>query len=376
MTTKIAAGRVFLERFHLRNFRNIEASLVEPARRLNVFFGDNGQGKTSVVEALYVLATTRSFRCQKLGETVREGESHAEVRARVSSLGLDSELAARLSLRGRSFLCDGKAPKRRLDYALRTPVIAFHPGDLALVSGPASLRRTLLDRVVVYLDPPGAEARLRYQEALVERQKILEERGLHASELGSYETVIAQHGARFALARRRAVDELVPCLTRAFGRMAPGDVPLEVTYAAAGSTDAETFAAELHARRAADQRRGGATFGPHRDELALTLSGRPARSHASQGQQRLLTLSSKLAELEVVRRATEVHPMLLLDDVSSELDAARTQAVFDFLRDTESQVFVTTTRPELFRDVEVREADRRAFFVDRGRVEEARREET
>lgn len=376
MTTTIAPGRVFLERFYLRNFRNIESTLVEPARRLNVFFGDNGQGKTSVVEALYVLATTRSFRCQKLGETVRQGESHAEVRARVSTLGLDSELAARLSLRGRSFLRDGKAPKRRLDYALRTPVIAFHPGDLALVSGPASLRRTLLDRVVVYLDPPGAEARLRYQEGLAERQRLLEERGTNASELGPYEEVIAEHGARFALARERAVRELVPSLAQAFARMAPEDVPLDVTYAAQGSTDAAAFAAALHERRAADQRRGAATFGPQRDDLVLTLSGRPARSHASQGQQRLLTLSSKLAELEVVRRATEVHPMLLLDDVSSELDAARTQAVFDFLRDTESQVFVTTTRPELFRDVEVREADRRAFFVERGSVEEARRDGT
>jgi DNA replication and repair protein RecF len=345
--------RVAFERVAIRAFRNLSAVEFVPAGRLNVIAGDNGQGKTSLIEALYVAATSRTFRSDKLRDVVQEGAEQALVRTVVlaESPGLAPlrhEQRALVGARARSFLIDGKKPKRLADYAVRTPIVVFHPGDLELANGPASRRRTLLDRVMLYLDPGGAAARLRYQEALKERQRLLSERGTSGADLDAYEVVLGQHGSRFAQGRQRAAEALLEALEPAFRRMAAPGLALVGEHAPGGLTDPARFSDELRARRARDLRRGAATFGPQRDDLLLALGGRPARTHASQGQQRILALALKMAELECVRAATGTQPILLLDDVSSELDPERTGAVYDFLRETESQVFVTTTRPELF----------------------------
>lgn len=349
----VAARRVCFEKVAIRGFRNLSAVDFEPAARLNVVAGDNGQGKTSLIEALYVAATSRTFRTDKLKDVIQEGAQQALVRTQVLTLvsahvPLGHEQRATIAPRSRSFLLDGKKPKRLSEYAVRTPIVVFHPGDLELANGPAARRRTLLDRVMLYLDPPGSEARLRYQQAIKERQRILTDRGLHGPELDAYEAVSAQHGARFAEGRRRAAEAVLEALRPAFERMAAPGLDLNARYEPGGAGDVALFAAQLRAQRERDQRRGGASFGPQRDELHLELGGRPARSHASQGQQRILALALKMAELDCVRLASDTQPILLLDDVSSELDPERTGAVYGFLRETESQVFVTTTRPELF----------------------------
>jgi DNA replication and repair protein RecF len=363
--------RVAFESVSVRAFRNLTSVDFSPSPRLNVISGDNGQGKTSLVEALYVASTSRSFRSERVAEVIQEGQERAVVRTRVVSdaPGLEPlrhEQRAVVAPRGRSFTIDGKKPKLLSDYATRTPMVVFHPGDLTLASGPASGRRTLLDRIVLYLDPAGADARLRYQKALRERQHLLETRGTTGADLDAYEEVLAEHGARFALARQRAAEALIRALLPAWQRMAKEGLVLAALHAAGGTTDRDAFARELRARRDKDLRRGAATFGPQRDELALEIAGRPARSHASQGQQRILSLSLKVAELDCVREACRAQPVLLLDDVSSELDPERTGAVYGFLRDTESQVFVTTTRPELFVTVELLGRERADFTLQDG----------
>ena len=367
------------ESVSVRAFRNLSHVDFKPSPRLNVISGDNGQGKTSLVEALYVASTSRSFRSERLAEVIQEGQERALVRTQVVSEApglppLRHEQRALVAPRGRSFLIDGKKPKLLADYATKTPMVVFHPGDLTLASGPASGRRTLLDRIVLYLDPAGADARLRYQKALRERHHLLETRGVVGADLDAYEEVLAEHGARFALARQRAALALVGALLPAWKRMARSGLPLSARHAPGGTTDREDFSRELRARREKDLRRGAATFGPQRDELVLEVDGRPARSHASQGQQRILTLSLKVAELDCVREACRAEPVLLLDDVSSELDPERTGAVYAFLRDTASQVFVTTTRPELFVTKELAGRERADFTVRDGALVEVAHE--
>jgi DNA replication and repair protein RecF len=361
--------RVAFRRLGIEHFRNIDAAQFAPASRFNLVFGDNGQGKTSLIEALYVLATTRSFRTGRLLEVVGEGHERSRLSAQVESLGAMRRLRAELTVRAKSFSIDDKRPKRKLDYALSTPVVAFHPGDLGLVSGPESARRLLLDRVLVYLDPAGAEARLRYAEALRERQRILVERGPKARDLDAYEAVAAEQGRRFALGRGHVAAELLRHLAPSFERMGAPGLELSASYLAGGTTDQDEFLRQLTARRPQDSRRGSASFGPQKDALALSLAGRAARSHASQGQQRVLTLALKLAELACIREVTGHDPVLLLDDVSSELDQARTTAVFRFLEETQSQVFVTTTRPELFRQVDSSPTERADFRMAQGQLE-------
>ncbi len=341
-------GRTTFERLSVQHFRNLSDVSFEPALGLNIISGPNGHGKTSLIEALYVLSTSRSFRSSRLGEVIQDGHGQTVVSGRTESFGLNRTLRAAISPRGRSFQVDGKRPKRRLDYALATPVIAFVPSDMSLCSGPATGRRTLLDRIIVYLDPAGAEARSSYRKATQKRQRILTERGTQARELDAFEQVLAETGARLAVARRRAAEQLLSSLEPAFRQMAASELDSSFSYVPGGSEDARVFAKELRSRRQKDLLRGAITYGPSRDDLELYVDGRAAKSHASQGQQRLVTLALKIAELDCVRAVTNMEPILLLDDVSSELDPERTEAVFRFLRQSRSQIFVTTTRPDLF----------------------------
>ena len=132
------AGRTLIRRLLVQDFRNISTITLDAAPRLNLLHGPNGHGKTSLIEALYVLCTTKSFRTNHLGEGVRTGQPRARIVGRIEALDLVREQTATLALRSRTFSIDGKSVRRHLDYAIKTPVIVFHPGDLALCSGPSS----------------------------------------------------------------------------------------------------------------------------------------------------------------------------------------------------------------------------------------------
>jgi DNA replication and repair protein RecF len=362
------ATPIAFQRLVLSGFRNFERGVLEPGPRLNVIAGDNGQGKTSLLEALYFVATTRSFRSERVGTLVRHGQNESFVRADISEGGRRREQRAALVNGVRRVTLDGKRPERLIEYAQRTPVVAFHPGDLELVSGASSLRRRLLDRAALFVDPAGFEHKPRYERVMKARQRALEERGERAPDLDAYEALAANEGARYQLARQRAAEALRGLLAPAFARLAPGSLELSAVYAPGGTTDQDEFRRELAGRRTRDRARRSPSFGPSKDDLELSLDARMARTQASQGQQRILTLALKLAELECIRDARGVPPVLLLDDVSSELDPTRTGAVYEVLAASSSQVFVTTTRPELFPTPADHAIDRRDFVVEAGVV--------
>jgi DNA replication and repair protein RecF len=332
---------------HVRRFRNLQHVDIELGERFNVISGANGQGKTNLLEAIYVLGTSKSFRSAKLEELVSFGCELATIRARVVESGDARMQTVGLRAGARMVRIDEKRPTSLAAYAVRCPMVVFHPGEISLSMGSSSERRRLLDRTSFYL-APGSMAELdSYTKALRSRQRTLETRGVSAKELSAWETLCVRHGLAVMEYRSRAGALLAAGAKSAFDRIAAPDLRLEIHYVAGAPRDAESFSRELELRRETDLRRGSATVGPHRDDLAISIAGRPVRGFASQGQHRAVTLSLKSAEIDVIGAARGVRPVLLLDDVSSELDRERTAAFFSFLRAQEGQVLLTTTRPEL-----------------------------
>jgi DNA replication and repair protein RecF len=167
--------------FAARSFRNLASISIEPSPHFNVVSGDNGQGKTSLLEAIYVACTSRSFRAARMNEIVAHGEEIASVRARVNEAGDDREQSVGLRGGSRVVRIDGKRPATLADYAVRTPAIAFHPGLLALSMGGGSERRRLLDRIALYVSPGSLAEGAAYTRAMRERQRTLEVRGTTAA---------------------------------------------------------------------------------------------------------------------------------------------------------------------------------------------------
>jgi DNA replication and repair protein RecF len=358
-----------VESLVIRGFRNLASVDLALGHRFNVLSGDNGQGKTNLIEAVYVLATSRSFRTSRLTELVTAGGDAAGIRGRVREDNESREQSVVLRAGMRAARIDGKRPVTLATYALRTPTVVFHPGAMALTAGGGAERRRLLDRIALYQSAAALVDAEGYAKAMRSRQRVLEARGEMARDLDGWEELAAVHGLAVSDARASAAGVLIPAARRAFTRIGQGDLELDARYARSAPQTVEGFRAELLRRRGQDRARRSATIGPHRDDLVLALGGRPVRGMASQGQHRSAVLALKLAEIDVVAAARGLRPVLLLDDVSSELDRERTAALFSALRDEPSQVLLTTTRPELIDMGALSGEDtRRDFVVVGGRI--------
>lgn len=334
-------------RLGIEGIRNLEPGAFEPGPHFTVLSGQNGQGKTSLLEAVYVACRGQSFRTSAMSDVMRHGATQARLRAVLEEDGVGRAQNVTLEPTRRRLELDGKRPKSIATYALRTPVVVFHPGELVLTTGASSLRRQLLDRVAFFRAPAHAAALADYTKAQRERQRALEERGPQARDLEQWEELMVRHGVAIMQGRIEAERELAQETQAAFAELAASDLRLAARYVASAPLEPERYRDALASQRARDAHRGSSSIGPHRDEWELRLGGTLARQFASQGQHRALVLSIKSAEIEVVARARSAQPLVLLDDVSSELDRDRTRALFTFLRRQRGQVLLTTTRPEL-----------------------------
>jgi len=368
-----ARAKLCLERLRIRDLRNLERLDLEPAPRLTVVAGANGQGKTSLLEAIYFASTSRSFRTHKLAEMVRHDAKVASVGARFAEIGAGQPLVREQTAAVEGKACvvrvDGNRPASLAEYATRSPVIAFHPAELALSSGPAAGRRTLLDRLALFMSPASADHRARYARAIKARQQLLRDPAggpSREAEIDAFEELCAVHGAALTRARAAAVAALERELSPAFARIAAPSLSLGASFAPGGSPDPAEARVELQRQRRRDTHRPSPGFGPHRDDLDLRFDGHPVRVVGSQGQHRALALALKAAEASAIAEARGIEPILLLDDVSSELDPDRTAALFAFLSHAHGQVFLTTTRRELIVTPDLALPDRLDVQIEAG----------
>jgi len=294
--------------------------------------GNNGEGKTYLLEAFGWLATLASFRGAPSDALVRTGADVAVVRGLGRRDGRELLLEGSIPLVGRTRVQVNRHPLRRsrdLLGALRVTV--FSPDDLALVKeGPAG-RRGYLDDVLVSCHPKWESVRADVERVLRQRATLLKQAGGRlgpdvALTLDVWDAQLASLGEELADARAALVADLGPQVAVAYASLAGKPVTVSMSYAA-GWRAAGSLAAALAAARAEDVRRGVSTVGPHRDDLVLAINGLPARTHASQGEQRTLALALRLGGHAVVRAAVGEAPVLLLDDVFSELDEQRAAAL-------------------------------------------------
>ena len=340
----------------LSDFRNLAEVQLVPSPHVTVAFGQNGQGKTNLLEAVYFLSTLKSLRPAKLVELIRLGAEQAQITGRFSVKGASREISARLQPGSRQAFVDGKRAQNLEDYFGSLSIVSFTPDDLGVVKGGPDQRRRFLDRAVFNRFPAFLSESRSYALALKSRNRLLKE-GADLSYVDVYDEALATHGARIWCRRDRLLLELAPRIECAFEGIARASLGLRCRYLRSGLTIGEGSGKEsefatalkqaLRDRLPRDADRGFTSIGPHTDDLEFVLGERSARAFGSQGQQRALVLAWKIAEIENLQDANNLLPLLLLDDVSSELDRTRNDYLMKYVASIGAQVFLTTTDPSL-----------------------------
>lgn len=348
---------MYLASLELRDFRRYEEAQLTLGPGVTVLEGLNGAGKTTVLEAVAWAALGRSFRGVPDSTLVRHGSEQAIVRAAVDDEGRRQTLDAELRVTGRNrVLVNGHPLARTRDRLELLRVTIFAPDDLSLVKGGPGERRTYLDDLLVVLAPRYEAARTDYDRVLRHRNALLKGgvRGDDAATtLDVFDDQLARAGAELVRGRVRLVERLIPGIASAYTELAgrPAEVVghYEAEWAGADPLDPDAIEARLRQalvdlrRREID--RGITLAGPHRDEWRLVLNGLDTRSHASQGEQRCLALALRLAGHEVCRTTIGTAPILLLDDVFSELDDERAVALARALPDGQTLVSTASALP-------------------------------
>lgn len=355
---------LLVKKLSVRDFRSYREFFLEPSGSLTVLVGPNGVGKTNLIEALQVLTTTQSFRRPLWADLVRWGAEsacaslEAEGDARRLSVELEVSAAGR-----REFKVNGKSRRRLVDVAGVLPSVVFTPEDLRLIKDSAERRRGALDSLGAQLSTAYAQLNTEYERVLRQRNALLREEGSGEDDLEPWTEALITTGAKLRESRRRLLERVGPYLKQSYERVA-GD-GLEAHYSAAHERDGvmvdngdsgKAIRTHLREKRAEERSRRTTLAGPHRDEIIFTLGGREARAFASQGQQRTIALAWKLAEVSVIEEISGQTPLLLLDDVMSELDERRRHALASEVG-TVAQTILTTTNIGYFDKKLIRRAE-------------------
>jgi len=358
---------VRLRRLELRNHRNYAQLDLSPGPNINVFIGANGQGKTNLLEAVAMLALSSSPRARRELELVGPVGPGSRIQAEIEAGQSRREISIALDVEDertrRTIEVDG-ARRRAFDLPGQFRVVLFWPDDLGLVKAGPELRRRFLNQMLVQVEPGYARALAGLRRVLLQRNSLLKR--MAAGEggedmLDAWNQELVKVGNEIVAARARAVLDVAPEAARRHAQIAAGE-RLEISY----EGPPENLAEAVHNSLAEDLRRGSTSVGPHRDDVRVVLDGQEARSYGSQGQQRTAVVSLKLAEAALIERRTGERPVLLLDDVLSELDGERRGALLQEVAGG-GQVIITSVEAGPFPPDLIAQAT--VWAVEAGRIQ-------
>lgn len=367
---------------YLHNFRNYGLCSLQFPAMVNIFYGKNAQGKTNLLEAIFYAAFGMSHRTFQEDDLFGDGRREMAVKADFTSFDSDYEIKIkRYEQNGRikkELLLDNVNIKAKEHYGTLNTVM-FSPEDLQLIKGEPQLRRRFFDMQIAQTDKAYYELLVKYNRLLQQRNRLLKEirdNNGDKGQLNLWNNELSATAARIIKKRLAALKELLVIASGIYASIAGGSETMLINYALKTSNDfilqqsdksenewQEFYLKELHERQALDILRGNTNIGPHRDDLFFYVSGKLLKAFGSQGQQRSAALALKLAQLEYVKNNTGEYPVLLLDDVMSELDSERRTHLLKFI-DGRVQTFITVNDKHLIPDLN----NNAYFYIENGKV--------
>lgn len=334
---------MYIQSLRLNNYRSYESLDLTFSEGTNILYGDNAQGKTNILEALYLIATTHSHRGSYDRDLIRFGQSEAHVRSIIIKSGIDYKVDMHLRAgHSKSIAVNEQRLKRASQLMGLLHIVFFSPEDLTIVKDGPAYRRNFMNAELCQLDGNYLYDLTQYNKILDQRNKLLKEiydnPGL-ADTLPVWDEQLLDYGTRIINRRRRFIDNLAPRIEEIHRHLSGGKERLVIAYEP--NTTAEDYERDLDAARGRDQYARSTTVGPHKDDLSFIGNDIDLRRFGSQGQQRTCALSLKLAQIELVRDLIGENPVLMLDDVLSELDSSRQNYLLDAIGGV--QTFITCT---------------------------------
>lgn len=320
---------MFIKRLYVQNFRNLKEQEIEFSKNLNIIIGENGQGKTNLIEAIYILSTTKSFRTSKKEELIRWGEERAVSFVEVERDESTATLSLEISKAKTRLLRNEEEIKRDLS-TLTT--VSFFPSDLEIVKGGPSERRRFIDKLIVDLYPETLNYFFSYQRALAQKNRLLKEPIQNIEAIEVYNKILIEKGEKIADLRSSVSTLLTEAATKELELLKSPEQALRVIYERS-HFDETKWKIELSAKIS--------LFGPHREDLRFELGGVDSRAYASQGQTRTVLLALMLSSIKLIEEKRKTSPVVLLDDVDSELDEKRRSSFFDHISSSNRQVIIT-----------------------------------
>ncbi len=341
-----------LSEIRLFNFRNLQDRTYQLSSGVTAIIGDNGQGKSNFIEAISLLSHTRSFRTNSIDEVIRQKEEGCSVFGLCINKDHSREIGISVDKDGRHSFVDGKESSGVSGLLGILSCITFAPSDLSLVKGSPQIRRRFIDRHVVDMDEGMIKTFLSYQRAIKQKGALLKSGSATKDALSAWNKVLSPLAADIINARYKLVTELQTCLREIsvslFGN--PDAVEIKISGSGklrliSGESDVtpEMVFEHLEDGAVRELARSSTVVGPHRDDLLISLMGQEAKAFASQGQSRSIILALKIGVIELIERITGESPVVLLDDVDSELDKHRREAIFSSIFLKERQIFITAT---------------------------------